>query len=83
MLRLVVFAGKPGLDQVVRGQFVITMSKTGVSLGEWNWDHCITRDIHLEQAIMVPPPRSKSKGCPFSGCTGTNFLSGTSGENTW
>lgn len=83
LLQHVVFAGKPGLDRVVKGQFVITLARSGMKLDEDNWRHCIKRDIHIEQALMVPRPRAaRSKGCPFPGCSGA-VPAGGSGDNTW
>ncbi|KAG7294396.1 hypothetical protein NEMBOFW57_004467 [Staphylotrichum longicolle] len=59
MLRHVVFAGKPGLDHVTSGRFVITLAKTGQRLNSNNWTEFMKRDVHIEQAMIVTSLRSK------------------------
>lgn len=82
MLRHVVFAGKPGLDHVTSGRFVITLAKTGQRLNSNNWTEFMKRDVHIEQAMIVTSPRSKPTGCPFPDCDGPILAEGESGK-TW
>lgn len=37
MLQHVIFAGRPGLQQVINGQFVITLATSGMRIDEYNW----------------------------------------------
>ncbi|EAQ91090.1 predicted protein [Chaetomium globosum CBS 148.51] len=76
LLQGVVYAGKPGLDQVASGQFAITLAKRGdFNLNSFSWDSSLEKKLHIEQAIVVPRAYSRpSKGCPFPGCCGTTVL---------
>ncbi|KAK3295833.1 uncharacterized protein B0H64DRAFT_322065 [Chaetomium fimeti] len=82
LLRHVVFAGKPGLDQVASGQFVITLAKMrNLTLTSDNWSYVLKKDMHIEQAMVIPRARSKSRNrCPFLGCAGIPRSTSTSGK---
>jgi len=82
MLRHVVFVGKPGLDHVTNGRFVITLANTGQSLNSSNWIQFVKRDVHIEQAMVVTRPHSTRNACPLPGCGGT-ISSGEERRKTW
>jgi hypothetical protein len=78
-----VYAGKPGLDRIVGGQFTITLAEAGdVNLTPYNWTSFLKRDMHIEQAMIVYQATSTPReGCPFPGCAGRTVLIG--GGKRW
>lgn len=82
LLQRVVYAGKPGLDQVTSGQFAITLAKASeVNLNSVVWDMVLKKNMHIEQAMVVSREQSRpSKGCPFPGCPGTTVLTVNGGK---
>ncbi|KAK4675721.1 hypothetical protein QC764_0081020 [Podospora pseudoanserina] len=74
MLQHVIFAGRPGLQRVINGQFVITFATSGMRVDEYNWHAFIKRDIHIQQAMVVSRANTgknaHAKKCPFPGCVG-------------
>ncbi|KAH6636439.1 hypothetical protein F5144DRAFT_179711 [Chaetomium tenue] len=82
LLQRVVFAGKPGLDQVTDDQFAITLANAGrMNLNPFTWRLVLEKNIHIEQTMVVCRAYSKpSKACPFPGCSGMTILAVNGGK---
>ncbi|KAK0654833.1 hypothetical protein B0T16DRAFT_318731 [Cercophora newfieldiana] len=74
MLRHVVFAGRPGLDQISHGQFAILLARPLQRIKPHMWESYIRKDTHVEQAMVVERMSDGTefapKGCSIPGCTG-------------
>ncbi|KAK4157975.1 hypothetical protein C8A00DRAFT_29046 [Chaetomidium leptoderma] len=80
ILRLVVFAGRPGLGRVASGQFSITLASSGTRLDPDDWIYFVRSDMHIEQAMVIPRANTKPKECPFPSCAGA--ILGVDGPKT-
>ncbi|EUC45948.1 hypothetical protein COCMIDRAFT_25927 [Bipolaris oryzae ATCC 44560] len=75
ILKVVVYGNqRPGLEYILRGQFQLTLAKTGLSVGQSNpWVSIIRPGAHIKQAMVVPGLPVSKDTCPYPSCTGTLF----------
>lgn len=73
ILKVVVYGNqRPGLDYIIRGQFQLTLAKTGRSIGQpHRWNSTIRPGAHIKQAMAVPRLPISKDACPYPSCAGT------------